>query len=166
RLTNAHTAEYITEKLLKCLQEYGIAKKVIAVTCNNTSTNGTIMRKLATLVPGSLGSETCVRCFGHVLNLVVKVVYLLPAPSSHVSTDIRFLQAIMSQFVRRHGCGVDPAVEVLGDPMKTPRPLTRLNLNAWRRSTWSSLSLTRRSGSAKWSSRRFIDPTADIPFTP
>ena len=54
------------------------------------------MRELADLVPGSFGPEGRVRCFGHVLNIVVK--------------------GIMSQFGRRRGRAVDPALAALGDP--------------------------------------------------
>ena len=45
----------------------------MAVTCDNAANNKTMLKEMHVLVPEFRGNQTRVRCFGHVLNLVVKV---------------------------------------------------------------------------------------------
>ena len=91
RLTKSHTGKYLAEKLVDCLKGYGIAGKVrampfssrgtmlmrstqiLAVTCDNAENNTTMIDEMELLIPGFRGSCARVRCFGHILNLVVKV---------------------------------------------------------------------------------------------
>ena len=40
---------------------------------DNTSNNDTLVDELSILIPSFGGCEYCVRCFAHILNLVVKV---------------------------------------------------------------------------------------------
>jgi hypothetical protein len=40
---------------------------------DNASNNNTLVNALSELLPGFRGKETRVRCFAHILNLVVKV---------------------------------------------------------------------------------------------
>ncbi|OJT13582.1 hypothetical protein TRAPUB_9870 [Trametes pubescens] len=74
RLTNGHTGKYLAEKLVECLTEYGIQKKVLAVTLDNADNNTTMLKEMHSLVKELRGPKARVRCFGHVLNLVVKAI--------------------------------------------------------------------------------------------
>ncbi|EIW51480.1 uncharacterized protein TRAVEDRAFT_137347, partial [Trametes versicolor FP-101664 SS1] len=47
--------------------------QVFGVTCDNAESNTTMLKEMHVLVPKSHGELVRVRCFGHVLNLVVKV---------------------------------------------------------------------------------------------
>ncbi len=47
--------------------------KVLAFTADNASKNDTLVNELSVLIPPFGGSDYCVRCFAHILNLVVKV---------------------------------------------------------------------------------------------
>jgi len=75
---------------VECLREYGIEKKVnyfqfynsnllmgvlkvLTFTADNASNNDTLVDELAVQIPSFGGSDYCVHCFAHVLNLVVKV---------------------------------------------------------------------------------------------
>ncbi|OJT02144.1 Zinc finger BED domain-containing protein RICESLEEPER 1 [Trametes pubescens] len=82
RLTSSHTGKYLAEKLIECLKEFGIEEKVLSVTCDNAENNTTMLKEMHVLVPKFRGTLVRVRCFGHVLNLVVK--------------------GILSQFGRQH----------------------------------------------------------------
>lgn len=90
-LTSAHTGAYLAEKVVECLKAYRIQDKVrissamcsycllisisqvLAVTCDNAESNAIMLREMMKLLPGFHGAQVRVRCFGHVLNLVVKV---------------------------------------------------------------------------------------------
>ncbi|KAL1947002.1 hypothetical protein VTO73DRAFT_13963 [Trametes versicolor] len=82
RLTSSHTGKYLAEKLIECLKEFAIEGKVLSVTCDNAENNTTMLKEMHVLVPKFRGTLVRVRCFGHVLNLVVK--------------------GILSQFGRQH----------------------------------------------------------------
>lgn len=45
----------------------------MAVTCDNAANNKTMAKEMHILVPEFHGNKMRVRCFGHILNLVVKV---------------------------------------------------------------------------------------------
>ena len=47
--------------------------QVMALTCDNADNNNTMINEMVTLIPGYRGHDMRVRCFGHVLNLIVKV---------------------------------------------------------------------------------------------
>ncbi len=47
--------------------------QILGVTADNAANNGTMLDVLSTLLPKFRGREVHVRCFAHVLNLVVKV---------------------------------------------------------------------------------------------
>ncbi|OJT07894.1 hypothetical protein TRAPUB_1210 [Trametes pubescens] len=83
RLTNAHTGKYLAEKVVKCLKEFGLEEKVFAVTVDNTENNTTMLKEMHELVPEFRGECVRVRCFGHVLNLVVKAVLSLLAKGAN-----------------------------------------------------------------------------------
>nr|VWO98345.1 PPM-type phosphatase domain-containing protein [Ganoderma boninense] len=72
RLTKSHTGVYLSCKLLECMRKWGIKYKVLAVTCDSTSNNDKMLDEMSKEFPLFRGKKVRVRCFGHVLNLVVK----------------------------------------------------------------------------------------------
>ncbi|EAU89851.2 hypothetical protein CC1G_07003 [Coprinopsis cinerea okayama7 len=74
KLKKAHTGQYLASKLMECLHEFGIADKILAFTGDNASNNDTMLEELKELMPSFRGPEVQVRCFAHILNLVVKSV--------------------------------------------------------------------------------------------
>ncbi|PIL25420.1 hypothetical protein GSI_13310 [Ganoderma sinense ZZ0214-1] len=96
KLTSAHTADNLAEKLLECFREFGIENKVLGITSDNAKTNDAMMRHLKMLHPESRGPDGRVRCFAHILSLVVK--------------------AVMSQFGRRKGKALPHEIQALRDP--------------------------------------------------
>ncbi|PIL25427.1 hypothetical protein GSI_13317 [Ganoderma sinense ZZ0214-1] len=72
KLTKSHTGRYLAEKLGECLRVYGIEEKLLAFTVDNAYLNPVMLEELADIIPGTRGTEVMVRCFGHVLNLIVK----------------------------------------------------------------------------------------------
>ena len=88
RATKAHTGIYLAGRISECLHDFGIQNKVcysfrnerlltsyqiLALTLDNASNNNTLVEELTDLLEGYQGSSTRIRCFAHVLNLVVKV---------------------------------------------------------------------------------------------
>ena len=69
-----HTGEHIADVVAKCLTDWEIENKVMSVICDNASNNDKMVDSLAThgwkMFHGRLGR---VRCFAHILNLVVGV---------------------------------------------------------------------------------------------
>ncbi len=47
--------------------------QVLSVVCDNASNNNMMMDQLELEIGGQLGIQTHIRCFAHILNLVVKV---------------------------------------------------------------------------------------------
>lgn len=70
----------------------------MAVTCDNAANNKTMAKEMHILVPEFRGNKMRVRCFGHVLNLVVKVC---PPCATRPDTVLTINQAILSQFSAR-----------------------------------------------------------------
>jgi hypothetical protein len=50
-----------------------IDDKILGLTLDNASNNNTLVEELEDLLEGYEGSSTRIRCFAHILNLVVKV---------------------------------------------------------------------------------------------
>ena len=63
--------------------------QVLTTTCDNGTNNDTMLDEIHKAFPLFRGSKTRVRCFGHILNLVVKVRFLSHALTDAPSTDIR-----------------------------------------------------------------------------
>ena len=72
RLVKGHTGKYLAKELQQCLKTYGIDKKILGVVADNASNNQVVVVELESL-GGINSAATRVRCFAHVLNLVVKV---------------------------------------------------------------------------------------------
>jgi hypothetical protein len=93
RASKSHTGVYLASRVSECLHEYGIHGKVstlisivlfnfiythrnnqiLALTADNASNNNPLVVELSELLNGFQGSLTRIRCFAHILNLVVKV---------------------------------------------------------------------------------------------
>lgn len=117
RLTKAHTGTYLASELKKTLQSFGIEKKVchprytstqqtnisqiLGITTDNASNNDTLIAELESTLPGANSVQTRVRCFAHILNLVVKVC----GPCIHCTlfdnVSHAITQAIVSGFYRK-----------------------------------------------------------------
>ncbi|OJT06793.1 hypothetical protein TRAPUB_2358 [Trametes pubescens] len=74
KLDKAHTGAYLAERLNNCLRAYGLEDRILSITCDNTENNTTMMKELQKLIPQIRGVKVRVRCFAHVLNLVVKAI--------------------------------------------------------------------------------------------
>ena len=66
---------------------YSTATKVMTFTADNASNNNTLVDELSVLIPTFGGAKYHVRCFAHILNLVVKVgsSFLILIPASNGS---------------------------------------------------------------------------------
>ena len=118
-----------------------LLNQVLAVTCDNADNNRTMIDEMENLVPGFRGSTARVRCFGHVLNLVVKVSPASLSSTYSVVLTSR-LQAIMSQFDReaakrknwKNGEAEDPELLALddkpGEVIGEPPPVSDEDLEA------------------------------------
>ena len=71
--SKAHTGVYLAARVAELLMKYGIQDKFMALVCDNASNNDTMITELECLLPNFGGAKFRVRCFAHVLNLVVKV---------------------------------------------------------------------------------------------
>ena len=93
RASKAHTGTYLAARIVECLHEYGIQQKVrrsyttviksltipqiLSLVCDNASNNDTMVKELEVLLPSFKGQRMHVRCFAHILNLVVKVFFIV-----------------------------------------------------------------------------------------
>ncbi len=78
RLSKAHTGTYLAECVMEVLKEYGLEELILGETGDNASVNDKTLDELETLFQESsfnimTGRHTQIRCFAHILNLVVKV---------------------------------------------------------------------------------------------
>ena len=71
-MTKNHTGDYLAQQLRDCLKEFGISKKILSLVADNASNNKTLVEELKSL-GGINSAATRIRCFAHILNLVVKV---------------------------------------------------------------------------------------------
>ena len=114
KASKAHTGTYLASRVSKCLHEYGIHGKVcppsrsmmhqsynhvqiLGLTADNASNNNTLVDDLSDLLDGFQGSLTRIRCFAHILNLVVKVCQMCYLGYIELLI-VEIIQAIMSQF--------------------------------------------------------------------
>ncbi len=117
RLTKAHTGIYLAEQIMEVLKEYNWEELVLGTAGDNASVNDTTLNELEYLFQEismkiMTGCHTQIRCFAHILNLVVKVclflflcpvqshiLYRLYCPSSNQSDAQRSLRKSHSQSV-------------------------------------------------------------------
>ncbi|RDB30988.1 hypothetical protein Hypma_000159 [Hypsizygus marmoreus] len=74
KASKAHTGHYLAGHIAECIHEYGIQKKIMALTLDNASNNLTLTNELQVLIPSFHGQKTRVRCLAHILNLMVKAI--------------------------------------------------------------------------------------------
>ncbi|KAF7296800.1 Dimer-Tnp-hAT domain-containing protein [Mycena indigotica] len=81
-LSLSHTGSNLARALSDTFKEYGIEKKILGIVGDNASNNDTMMESLVELMPkgARLDLTTRIRCFAHVLNLVVKAILSLFVP--------------------------------------------------------------------------------------
>jgi hypothetical protein len=64
---------YLARKLSECLKSFNIDNKILGIVCDNAENNSVMVRELPVLLPAFQGGSARIRCFAHILNLVVKV---------------------------------------------------------------------------------------------
>ena len=104
----SHTGVFLTQGFVKVLEDFGISEKVrhqrillicnirsltliqiLGVTADNMSANDTMITEISKLIPEFGGQATRMRCFLHVINLVVKAIlreFDIPKPGEVVGT--------------------------------------------------------------------------------
>lgn len=75
-LTERHTGDYLATVVFSLLQRYKIEKRTLGFVADNASNNDKMLKSLDQLIdPDDIaGTQTQVRCFGHILNLIYKAV--------------------------------------------------------------------------------------------
>ncbi|KAJ2911793.1 hypothetical protein MD484_g8620, partial [Candolleomyces efflorescens] len=73
-LSVSHSGVNLAAAFVDILRSYGIDHKLLSVTCDNASSNDTMIDEIAKLVLGYPGAANRVRCLAHVVNLVVKII--------------------------------------------------------------------------------------------
>ena len=63
----------------------------MAMTCDNADNNVTMINELTSLIPGYRGNDMRVRCFGHVLNLIVKACVYPPLFGAAATVNLSFV---------------------------------------------------------------------------
>jgi hypothetical protein len=64
----------MADALIPVIKLFDISGKLGAFQIDNATSNDTAMRALAARIPGINVQESRLRCFGHVVNLVVKAL--------------------------------------------------------------------------------------------
>ncbi|RXW14793.1 hypothetical protein EST38_g11056 [Candolleomyces aberdarensis] len=73
-LSVSHSGVNLAAAFVDILRSYGIEHKLLSVTCNNASSNDTMINEIAKLILSYPGAVNRVRCLAHVVNLVVKII--------------------------------------------------------------------------------------------
>ncbi|RXW23667.1 hypothetical protein EST38_g2184 [Candolleomyces aberdarensis] len=73
-VARSHTGENLAHAFAEILDEYGIAEKILSVTCDNATANDAMIAALAKIISSFSGAASQTRCFAHILNLVVKII--------------------------------------------------------------------------------------------
>jgi len=78
-LKSPHTGEHIANRILDCLKEWGLEKKVLSMTLDNATNNNSMVKILKgqlQMISGSGllcdGKFLHIRCCAHILNIIVK----------------------------------------------------------------------------------------------
>ncbi|GAA5955316.1 hypothetical protein JCM21900_003042 [Sporobolomyces salmonicolor] len=71
-LVNTHLGEYLARVVRELCEEYGILNKVMGIASDNASNMGRMMEELSEY---GLGKDKWVRCWAHILNLVVTTIF-------------------------------------------------------------------------------------------
>lgn len=73
-LTQSHTGVYLAEKVAECLKDFGLATRILGTVMDNASNNDAMLKEIPSFLPvaATVGTDYQIRCFAHILNLVVK----------------------------------------------------------------------------------------------
>jgi hypothetical protein len=74
RPLKGHTGNDMAEALIPIVKLFGIGDKLRAFQMDNATSNDTAMNALAARIPGINPKESRLRCFSHIVNLVVKAL--------------------------------------------------------------------------------------------
>ncbi|KNE97968.1 hypothetical protein PSTG_08645 [Puccinia striiformis f. sp. tritici PST-78] len=75
RLSRRHTGEYMAESVCLVVEKFGIQDKVHGLVTDNASNNEVMVRELKRLKwPHFKGKTHWIRCFAHILNLIVQTI--------------------------------------------------------------------------------------------
>ncbi|GAA5973552.1 hypothetical protein JCM21900_000399, partial [Sporobolomyces salmonicolor] len=97
-LVNTHSGKYLAQVVHELCNEYGVLNKVMGIASDNTSNLGRMMDELGEY---GLGKDKWVRCWAHILNLVVTTIFAY----FDSTTESRFADP------RPESEGEDPSVE-------------------------------------------------------
>ena len=91
----SHNHENIAERVLTCIDEYGLTDKVFSITLDNASANTKAMEILAPALSGYVGELFLhQRCACHIINLIVKAGLEVFKPMLHAfRTAISFMNS-------------------------------------------------------------------------
>ncbi|OAV91313.1 hypothetical protein PTTG_05393 [Puccinia triticina 1-1 BBBD Race 1] len=75
KLSHSHTGEYLAETLQLIVEKFEIQNKINGIVLDNASNNMVMIKELKKLKwPNFKGEAHWIRCFAHVLNLIVKAI--------------------------------------------------------------------------------------------
>ncbi|PPQ88236.1 hypothetical protein CVT25_005286 [Psilocybe cyanescens] len=72
KVPHSHSGLNLAKAFADILEDFGISDKILSITSNNASNNGTMIVELSKLIPSFPGESNLTRCFNHVLSLVAK----------------------------------------------------------------------------------------------
>ncbi|KIK18569.1 hypothetical protein PISMIDRAFT_14278, partial [Pisolithus microcarpus 441] len=71
-VVKSHTGHELAQAFADVLHEFGLATKILSITCDNASNNDAMIDELARNVPTFGGKASHTRCFLHIVNLMAK----------------------------------------------------------------------------------------------
>ena len=77
-LPGRHTAKIIKDKFVECLSDFGLEKRIMAITLDNASSNNKFIELLAADKEIGWDKYYHVQCFAHVLNISVQAAVQHP----------------------------------------------------------------------------------------
>ncbi|KAJ1302289.1 hypothetical protein OPQ81_001106 [Rhizoctonia solani] len=86
-LTQSHVGMYLAEKVLECLDWFGLHHYVVSVCLDNASNNDVIVQQLVSTLPNFPGAGFHGHCVAHIMNLAAKAfmeVFSSPLPKKHM----------------------------------------------------------------------------------
>jgi hypothetical protein len=106
-MSDRHTGENIAEAILDVIRDYGIEKKIGYFTVDNATNNDAALKIIGEKL-GFRWEERRVRCFGHIINLVVRALLFgveFDAFEREVSTGLLTMQHEHDQWRRKGPIG-------------------------------------------------------------
>ena len=75
QVTRRHTGAVLAEEVFKCTERFGISKLIRAMVLDNAANCGTLVQEYKLLNKDFWGETMRVRCFAHIIQLVVSALY-------------------------------------------------------------------------------------------